>query len=77
MKLKYDIPSHSRLALSAIKPDPSQTPSELADTHVPLKLKKPVAQPIQSFGVPPVHVWHCEEHGKQEIPSLKSLVEQF
>ena len=46
-------------------------PSELADTHAPLKVKRPAAQTMQSFDVPAVHVWHDEEHGEQMEPALK------
>ena len=46
-------------------------PFESADTHAPLEVKRPVAQIMQSLGVPPVHVWHDEEHGEQVVPVLK------
>ena len=46
-------------------------PSALADTHAPLKVKRPAAQTMQSFDVAPVHVWHEEEHGEQVVPALK------
>ena len=72
MKFEHcNLPSHSRLLLSAIRPDPWQTPFALADTHAPLKVKRPVAQTMQSLEVPPVHVWHDEEHGEQVDPVLK------
>jgi hypothetical protein len=62
--------SQRRLRLSAIRLLPSQTPSEFTPTHEPPDVNVPEAQTMQSLEVPPVHVWHDDEQGEQELPLL-------
>jgi hypothetical protein len=57
--------------LLAIKLVPSQTPLPLVDTQVLLDETFPDPHIMQSFDVPPVHVWHKGEQGWQTPLLLK------
>ena len=59
------------MLLSAIRPEPVQTPFPSALTQLPLNLYVPEAQIIQSFEVGPEQVVHDGEQRLQVVPSLK------
>ena len=67
----YDLLSHSRLLLSAIKFVPWQTPFASAETQAPSRVNNPGAQTMQSFAVGPVHVWQVAEHRAHAAPLAK------
>lgn len=63
--------SHSCFVLSATRLVPEHTPTLLTETQLPLLENVPLAQMIQLFEVPPLHVWHADEHTEQEAPLAK------
>lgn len=70
-------PSHDLLLLSAMRVEPSHTPSELAPTQPPLNANMLGAQTVQSFDVPPVQLWHDGEQGEQVAPFAKLPVQHI